>query len=212
MGSAHDNPILDSRVYEVEFQDGTYSDYSANVLIENIMNSADNNDQTPMFMDEIVRYRYNKDAIPRDNGWYLTPQGARKRIITTKGCDINVSWKDGTTSWVPLKDMKESNPLEVAKYVSRNNIESHPVFAWWVPVTLKQRVKIIKQVTHRLAKKSIKFGVKAPSTVDEAIQLDKENKNTLCIDAINKELKNVLVAFKLLEEGEHLPVGSNLIP
>ena len=213
MGSAHENPILDSRIYKVEFQDGTYSDYSANVLIENIMNSADDNGQTPMFIvDEIVGHRYNKDAISIDDGWYVTPQGARKRIITTKGCDINVSWKDGKTSWVPLKDMKESNSLEVVEYASRNKIDNHLVFAWWVPVTLKRRAQIIKQVTHRLAKKQIKFGVKVPSTVDEALRLDKENKNTLWGDAINKDLKNVLVVFKLLEEGEHLSVGSKLIP
>ena len=212
VGSSHKNPILDSRVYEVEFQDGTYTDYSANVLIENIMNSADDNGHTPMFMDEIVGHRYDQDAISKDDGWYITPQGARKRKITTRGCDINVSWKDGTTSWVPLKDMKESNPLEVAEYASRNNLIDHPVFAWWVPITLKRRARIIKQVTHRLAKKQIKFGVKVPNSVDEALSLDKENQNSLWADAINKELKNVLVAFKLLEEGEHLPVGSKLIP
>ena len=212
LGSANKNPILDTRWYEVEFKDGTYSDYSANVLIENIMNSADDNGQTSLFLDEIVGHRFNKDAVPESEGWYVTPQGAKKRTITTKGCDINVSWKDGTTSWIPLKDMKEANPLEVAEYAHRNLIDNHPVFAWWVPSTLKRRAKIIKQVTHRLAKKQVKFGVKVPGSVDEALSMDKENGNTLWADAINKELKNVLIAFKLLEEGEHLPIGSKLIP
>ena len=212
IGTAHSNPLLDSRVYEVDFGDGTYADYSANVLIENIMNTADDNGQTAMFIDEIVGHRFNKDAIPSDKGWYTTPQGARKRIITTRGCDINVSWMDGTISWIPLKDMKESNPLEVSEYVMRAGLVGHPVFAWWVPVTLKRRDRIIKQVTHRLAKKQIKFGVKVPASVEEALSLDKENGNTLWSEAINKELKNVLIAFKLLEEGEQLPVGSKLIP
>jgi hypothetical protein len=34
IGRAHSNPILDTRVYEVEFPDGTISEYSANVLAE----------------------------------------------------------------------------------------------------------------------------------------------------------------------------------
>ena len=37
VGTHHNNPILDTRVYEVQLPDGTYGDYSANVLIENIM-------------------------------------------------------------------------------------------------------------------------------------------------------------------------------
>ena len=74
-------------------------------------------------------------------------------MITTRGCDINVSWIDGTTWWIPLKDMKEANPLEVSDYVARNNLMEHLVFVWWVPMTLRRRDRIIKQVTHRLAKK-----------------------------------------------------------
>ena len=54
--------------------------------------------------------------MKESEGWYVTPQGARKRRITTRGYDINVLWKDGTSSWIPLKDMKESNPLENAEY------------------------------------------------------------------------------------------------
>ena len=65
-----------------------------------------------------------------------------------------------------------------------------------------------------MAKKQIKFGVKVPGSVEEALMLDKENGNTLWGEAINKELKNVLVAFKLLKEGEKLLVGSkaNTLP
>ena len=65
VGSAHPNHILDSRIYEVDFGDGTYVDYSANVLIENIMNSADDNGQTAIIIDEIVGHRFNQDAIPK---------------------------------------------------------------------------------------------------------------------------------------------------
>ena len=58
----------------------------------------------------------------------------------------------------------------------------------------------------------MKFGIKVSNNVDEALALDKENGNSLWHDAIQKELKNVLVAFHLLEDGEHLPVGSKEIP
>lgn len=212
LGTYNSNPVLDTRIYEVELPDGTYNDYSANVLIENIMANVDDNGQTSLLLDDIIGHRYNPDCLQESEGWYETPQGAKKRRITTRGCDINVLWKDGTSSWIPLKDMKEANPLEVAEYAAQNGLTSHPVFAWWVPHTLRRKERIIKQVRHRLAKKQYKFGIKVPSTVDEALALDKENCNTLWHDAIQKELKNVLVAFKLLEEGEQLPIGSKQIP
>ena len=41
--TASDQPILDTRVYKVEFGDGTYADYCANVLIENLYVHIDDN-------------------------------------------------------------------------------------------------------------------------------------------------------------------------
>ena len=63
-----------------------------------------------------------------------------------------------------------------------------------------------------MAKKSYKFGVKVPNTVEEAINLDQINGNELWKMAIEKEIGNVKVAFQLMEEGEKLPVGSKEIP
>jgi hypothetical protein len=31
-----------------------------------------------------------------------------------------------------LKDLKESNPVEVAEYAVANKIDDEPAFAWWV--------------------------------------------------------------------------------
>ena len=108
--------------------------------------------------------------------------------------------------------MKEANTIEVAEYTVRAGIADEPAFAWWINGTLKHRNKIIKQVQHRLAKKSYKFGVKVPNTVIEAINLDQINGNDLWKKAIEKEIGNVKIAFQLMEEGEKLPVGSKEIP
>ena len=153
LGTHHSNPILDTHVHEVELPDGTCGDYSANVLIENIMAEADDNGQTALILEDIIGHRFDDDCIKESNGWYYTPQGTKRRRLTTRGCDINVLRRDGTSSWIPLKDMKEANPIEVANYVDNNELTSHPVFAWWVPRTIKMKETIIKQVRHRLAKK-----------------------------------------------------------
>ena len=48
--------------------------------------------------------------------------------------------------------------------------------------------------------------------MEEALQFDKDNGNNLWAKSLEKELKNVRVAFELLREGEEIPVGSKLIP
>ena len=54
--------------------------------------------------------------------------------------------------------------------------------------------------------------MKVHQSVPEAYEIDKENGNEHWSNAIKKELKNVLVAFHLLEDEEPVPVGSKLIP
>jgi hypothetical protein len=51
-----------------------------------------------------------------------------------------------------------------------------------------------------------------PKSVQEALQLDQENGNTLWHNAIQKELKNVQVAFKFLSDDEPTTVGYKQIP
>jgi hypothetical protein len=60
-------------------------------------------------------------------------------------------------------------------------------------------------VKRHVIKKCHKFGIGLPSHVDEAYAIDKANNNNLWTDAIAKEMKNVRVAFKILEGDETVP-------
>ena len=64
-----------------------------------------------MMLDEIVDHRKTKDAIPIDQGTFQTPSGTIRKKITTHGWEICVMWKDGSTDWVALKDLKQSYPV-----------------------------------------------------------------------------------------------------
>ena len=37
MGKYHENPLMDSRLYEIEYSDGTYDTMSANIITENLL-------------------------------------------------------------------------------------------------------------------------------------------------------------------------------
>ena len=83
-----------------------------------------------------------------------------------------MSWKDGSTSWVPLKDLKESNPVKVAEYVVVNKILEEPAFAWWATWVLRKRDCIIKKVKSRYWARTHKYGVLLPKSVAEALCVD----------------------------------------
>jgi hypothetical protein len=136
----------------------------------------------------------------------------QKRRYTTKGWKLHCLWADGSTSWEALKDLKESNPLEVAKYAETNKLLDEPAFTWWAKHVLKRSRQILQKVKTRYWQRTHKYGICLPKSVAEALELDKENGNNLWHEAIQKELKNVKIAFKFLEEGDKAPVGYKQIP
>lgn len=111
---------------------------------------------------------------------------------------------------MPLKDLKESNPVAVADYAKANNLVEEPAFKWWVPYVLRKRDYIISKVTTRVKKKSHKYGIRIPRTVKEAYELDKLNGNDYWSKAIKKEMLNVSIAFDILEDDENLPPSYQL--
>ena len=64
---------------------------------------------------------------------------------------------------------------------------------------------MINKVKTRMRKGNMKFGIVIPTTVKEALALDKENGNSYWEDAIKKEYDEVSVAFKLLRDGQKPP-------
>ena len=77
-----------------------------------------------MILDEIVDYKNSNDAITMEDGAERT----RMKIRTTKGWKLCLQWKDGSSSWVALKDMKNGYPIETAQYAVQNQLQNEPAF------------------------------------------------------------------------------------
>ena len=204
-GKAHDNPILDTRSYDVEFPDGTVNSYTANIIAVNMMAQCDENGNHLAILDGIVDHKTDgTEVLHKDR--YIVHGNNRHHVKTTKGWKMCVQWKDGSTSWVNLADLKESYPVEVAEYAVSRGIDGMPAFAWWVPHVLKKRDRIISAVAKRFVKKTHKFGVEIPTSVEHAYELDRINGNKLWTEAIEKEISCVRVAFKVVDESD-IPKG-----
>ena len=206
-GRESDHPLLDTQVYDVMFPDGTIKPYAANIIAENMYAQVDTDGHHNLLIDEIIDHKTDEKALTKENMYVTMPSGAKKMKKSCDGWYLQVQWKDGSASWIPLKDAKRTNPLQVAQYAQAKQIQSEPAFAWWVPYVLKKRDVIISAVNQRVQKSTHKFGIKVPRTVKEALEFDRENGNDLWKKAIDKEMANVSVAFDILEEGKDPPPG-----
>ena len=145
-GEYNENPILNSVVYEVEFPDGDVQEYAANVIAENMLSQVDSDGYSLSLIQGIVDHRSNSSAVPKSEKYIITQSGQRRLRQTTVGWKLLVAWRDGSETWVPLKDIKESNPVDVAEYAKASDIDDEAAFAWWVPYTLRKRDIIISSV------------------------------------------------------------------
>ena len=123
--------------------------------------------------------------VPIYENFFISCTGSKSLRKTTKGWNFICLWKYGSKTWAPLKDLKESNPVDISEYVVGDKISKESSFAWWLPYTLKKRVHIITDVKARFLNKSHNFSVEVYTSVKEAYRIDHKNNNTLWRDAIN---------------------------
>jgi hypothetical protein len=215
IGRTADNPINDTRRYEIEWlDDGDVTELTANVIAESMYAQCDPDGNQYVLLDCIVDWRKKEGALSIGDQVTVDSRGKRTVRRTTKGVELCCQWKDGSTSWNKLSDLKESHPLECAQYAFAQGIEHEPAFNWWAPHVLKKRKHIISLVRKRQTrylKRTHKFGVEMPRNAEHAKELDAANGNTLWQDAIAKEMEKVRVAFKILEGGERAPIGHQFI-
>ena len=125
----NENPILDSRVYELEFPDGRLEEFSVNVLAENLFNQADDDGWDSGILKEIIDYRrIDGVAVPKSQGVIETETGQLRNVITTKGWEFKVLFVDQSTGWLPLSALKESNQVELAEFACAHNLTQEPAF------------------------------------------------------------------------------------
>ena len=212
IGKANREPRLDTRLYEVMFPDGSTKEIVANLIAENMTATVDQEGHSQQLLDAIVDHRKTQNAVPKSEG--LRKDGQPK--TTTRGWRFTVQWKNGTTDTVTMPDLMASHSLELAHYARQNDLQDEPAFKWWVGDALKGAERLIAALhmaalNKRYHRITHKFGIPLPKHVKEAIALDNATKTTLWHQAIQRELTNIQVAFKILPDGKDPPPGHQFV-
>lgn len=209
-GKYHPNPLLDTQEYEVELEDRTYDSYFANTIAENQWSQCDTQGWQFNMICKIVCHKMDGHAIPISEGTYMVnSQQCLKK--TTAGWKINVEFSDGTSDWLPLRNIKESNPIDLAEYTIASQIVHEPVFKWWVLLVMQKWNQMIKKVKKKYWKTTNKYRIWIPKTVAIALRFDKAVGTNYWSATIQKEVNEAKVAYIAIDGATPEQVTANQV-
>ena len=100
IGKANANPLLDTCIYKVEYPDGYKASLAVNTITMNMFNQVDEEGNRHVLFDEIVDHRTYGSEVQLAYQYIKSSNGASRIRETTKGWEIIIRWKDGSTSGI----------------------------------------------------------------------------------------------------------------
>ena len=84
IGISNANPILDTREYEVKFEDGDVTELTVNAIAESMYAICDENGDHILLFDAIVDHRKNDNAMTRSEQKFVESKGKQQYKRSTK--------------------------------------------------------------------------------------------------------------------------------
>lgn len=171
------NPPLNTSECEAQFDFEEVEACTANMIAELICAEVDDDGHTKFMLLELVDHKKDGTAVSESKA-HVFKNGVQRRQQTTQGWKLSAEWKDNTTTWQTLEDLKELHPVLVAECAVANGIDHEPAFTWWVHETLKKRDRTTSAVKRRHFHRHQKCGTELPKTAKRALKIDNETNTT----------------------------------
>jgi hypothetical protein len=81
-----------------------------------------------------------------------------------------------------------------------------PAFAWWVPHMLQKCDIVLSKINARIKNTTHKCVVKTPTSMGNALEIERSNNSTFWKDTLAKEMTKDGAAFEVLEGSIEAPV------
>ncbi len=101
-----------------------------------------------------------------------------------------------------LSELKESHCFQIAEYSVGVSVDLETGLNWWKNDSI---IALVKKHNTRYLKHTHKLRIECPKTMEDTIELDKNNDNTMWTDVIAKEMKTLQMAFNPVEGGDQPP-------
>ena len=93
---------------------------AANIRAENILSQVDYGGNHYQVLTEVNDNNKVDSAIANVDCFIKSISGNLNWKRKSRGWELLVEWKEGSVDWVPLKYLKQSNPVELAEYAVIN--------------------------------------------------------------------------------------------
>ena len=113
-GVEHPALFADHSIYEISFPNGQMEELAENLIAENMLSQVDSEGHHYQLLKEISDHSVDRSALNRSDGFIRSRGGNIHAKKKTRGWKLEVKCNDGTLNWIPLKDLKASNPVEIA--------------------------------------------------------------------------------------------------
>jgi hypothetical protein len=124
------NPILNTREYTFTFDDGDETVLNENLIAEAMYAQCDPDGNQYVLLDSINDQGRLDAAMRPSHQKVVQPDGCTHLKRSTVGWQVCCQWKDGSTSWENLADLKESHPIKTAEYAVTKGIGYKLAFNW----------------------------------------------------------------------------------
>ena len=84
IGTANEKPIIDTRMYKVEYLDGFTTSMAANSIAEKMFAQVDEEGNNHVLYDEIVEHRCDGNQVNMQDAFSTNTRGVKPRRPTTK--------------------------------------------------------------------------------------------------------------------------------
>ena len=127
-GKGNYNAIHDKSLDEVEYPDGMMEQLSDNIIAENILSLVVSEGNNYQLLTEVTDHKKYDSAIAEVVSSIKYSSGSLHRKRATHGWKLLVEYKEGSVDWVPLKDLKHPNLVDMDEHAVANEISDRPVF------------------------------------------------------------------------------------
>ena len=85
IGTASENPLMDTREYAVEFIDGHSEALRANIIAQNFFSEIDEEGNQHILLDDFIDFRKSGAAVSKEDAFITRSNGVKRRRQTTSG-------------------------------------------------------------------------------------------------------------------------------
>jgi hypothetical protein len=129
---------------------------------------------------------------------------------------IKAIWGDEEESWVRADALRVQDPYPLVVYAVKKKLTRAPGWEWTTSYLEDDDhlASMVRAYKSRVNGTQFMFGVEIPKNAKRALEMDKENGNSLWRDSIDKELEmiNEFRTFRRLNPGETLPPEFKPVP